>query len=93
MSVADDMEAAAREELERAVTLGWAAISRHTPWGDTFEGFTPAGRAVCFERTYLWEGDAGGDIRVEVTVYEPEAYEEGVRLIREIRRDTAEETR
>jgi len=93
LSVADDMEAAAREELERAVTLGWAAISRHTPWGDTFEGFTPAGRAVCFERTYLWEGDAGGDIRVEVTVYEPEAYEEGVRLIREIRRDTAEETR
>ena len=93
MSVADDMEAAAREELERAVTLGWAAISRHTPWGDAFEGFTPVGRAVCFERTYLWEGDAGGDIRVEVTVYEPEAYEEGVRLIREIRRDTAEETR
>jgi hypothetical protein len=92
VSLVEDMEAAAHEELDRAVTLGWAAISRHTPWGDTFEGFTPGGRQVCFERTYLWEGDAGGDIRVEVMVYEPQAYEKGVKMIREIRRDTAEET-
>jgi hypothetical protein len=85
------MEAAAHEELERAVTLGWRAISKHTPWGDTFEGFTPAGREVCFERTYLWEDEAGGDIRVEVTVFEPQAYEEGVKGIRKIKMD-AEET-
>ena len=85
------MEAAAHEELERAVTLGWRAIAKHTPWGDTFEGFTPAGREVCFERTYLWEDEAGGDIRVEVTVFEPQAYEEGVKGIRKIKMD-AEET-
>ena len=91
MTYAEDMEAAAHEELERAVTLGWRAISKHTPWGDTFEGFTPAGREVCFERTYLWEDEAGGDIRVEVTVFEPQAYEEGVKGIRKIKMD-AEET-
>jgi hypothetical protein len=85
------MDAAAKEELERAVTLGWRAIAKHTPWGDTYEGFTPGGREVCFERTYLWEGDPGGDIRVEVTVYEPQSYEEGVKAIREIKKDAAEE--
>ncbi len=84
------MEAAAREELEKAVTLGWKALSRHTPWGDTFDGFTPQGRAVCFERTYLWEAESGGDIRVEVMVYEPHSYEEGVKVIREIRKDAPE---
>jgi hypothetical protein len=81
------MEAAAKEELERAVTLGWSAISKHTPWGDTFEGFTPDGRQVCFERTYLWEDEPGGDIRVEVTVYEPQDYEEGVKAVREIKKE------
>jgi hypothetical protein len=86
----EDMEAAAQEELERAVTLGWRALSKHTPWGDTFEGFTPQGREVCFERTYLWETDPGGDIRVEVTVYEPHSYEEGIKVVREIRRDASE---
>ena len=84
------MQAAALEELDRAVTLGWRALSRHTPWGDTYEGFTPAGREVCFERTYLWEGDAGGDIRVEVTVFEPQSYEEGIKVVREIRKDSSE---
>jgi hypothetical protein len=81
------MQAAALEELERAVTLGWRALSRHTPWGDTFEGFTPGGREVCFERTYLWEGETGGDIRVEVTVFEPQRYEDGVKVVREIKKD------
>ena len=86
-----DLEAAALEEIERACTLGWRDLAAHTPWGDTFEGFTPQGRAVCFERTYLWEDEAGGDIRVEVTVFEPQAYEEGVKGIRKIKMD-AEET-
>ena len=92
MTLDDDMQAAALEELERAATLGWRALSKHTPWGDTFEGFTPEGREVCFERTYLWEADEGGDIRIEVTVYEPKAYEDGVRVIREIKKDVSEET-
>lgn len=87
MSYADDLEAAAHEELERALSLGWAQLAKHTPWGDTYEGFTPGGRAVCFERSYLWEGEPGGDIRVEVMVYEPKDYEDGVKLTREISRD------
>lgn len=89
MSATDDLEAAAREELERACTLGWKALAAHTPWGDTFEGFTPDGREACFERNYLWEHEAGGDIRVEVNVYEPRAHEEGVSLSRTIVRETA----
>lgn len=67
MSLQDDLTAAAVEELDRAMTLGWRQLSASTPWGDTFEGFTPDGREVCFERAYMWEHEAGGDIRVEVT--------------------------
>jgi hypothetical protein len=88
VSVAADLEEAAREEIERACELGWRELSKVTPWGDTFEGFTPQGRAVCFERSYLWEAEHGADIRVEVTVYETRSYEEGVRLTRSIRRET-----
>ncbi|HEX3700799.1 MAG TPA: hypothetical protein VHV27_09010 [Phenylobacterium sp.] len=88
MSETDDLAEAAREEIERACTLGWRQLADHTPWGDTFEGFTPLGRAVCFERSYLWEDQPGGDIRVEVNVYEPIAYEAGVRLTRSIPRET-----
>jgi hypothetical protein len=81
-----DLTAAAADEMERACTLAWRDLADHTPWGDTFEGFTPGGREVCFERSYLWDGEPQGDIRVEVTVYEPQAYEHGVRLTRTIRR-------
>jgi hypothetical protein len=88
MSDADDLADAARDEIERACTLHWRELARHTPWGDTFEGFTPAGREVCFERSYLWEAEPGGDIRVEVHVYQPEQYEAGVRLTRCIKRET-----
>ena len=84
--LAEDLEAAARDEMDRACTLGWRDLARHTPWGDTFEGFTPEGREVAFERSYLWEDAAGGDIRVEVVVYPPKAYEQGVRLVRTIAR-------
>ena len=65
MSLQDDLMAAAVEEIDRAMTLGWAQLSGTTPWGDTFEGFTPEGREVCLERAYMWEHEAGGDIRVE----------------------------
>jgi hypothetical protein len=82
----EDLEAAAHDEIERACTLGWRDLADHTPWGDTFEGFTPAGREVCFERSYLWDAEPRGDIRVEVVVYPPQAYEAGVRLVRTIRR-------
>lgn len=87
MSMQDDLTAAATEELDRAMSLGWAQLSKHTPWGDTFEGFTPEGREVCFERAYMWEGASGGDIRVEVSVYEPRAFEDGVRVTRMITKD------
>lgn len=87
MSLQDDLTAAATEELDRAMSLGWAQLSKHTPWGDTFEGFTPEGREVCFERAYMWEGASGGDIRVEVSVYEPRAFEDGVRVTRMITKD------
>jgi len=86
----DDLAEAARDEMERALTLGWRELAHHTPWGDTFEGFTPDGRAVCFERSYLWEAAPGGDIRVEVHVYESRSYEAGVRLTRAIRREPAQ---
>jgi hypothetical protein len=88
MTFEADLQAAAHEEVERACTLGWRQLKDHTPWGDTFEGFTPAGRTVCFERTYLWEGEPGSDILVEVTVFEPQDYESGVKLTRTIQRET-----
>jgi hypothetical protein len=75
-----DLSAAAEDELNRACTLEWRQLADHTPWGDTFEGFTPGGREVCFERSYLWDGPPGSDIRVEVTVYEEDDYEGGVRV-------------
>ena len=84
MTLAEDLNAAAQDEIERACTLGWRDLAAHTPWGDTFEGFTPDGREVCFERSYLWEGEPAGDIRVEVVVYPPQAYEAGVKLARTI---------
>ena len=38
-----DLEAMARDELSRAITLRWQELRAIVPWGDTFEGFTPAG--------------------------------------------------
>ena len=90
MSFEADLEAAATEEIERACTLGWRQLKGLTPWGDTFEGFTPEGRAVCFERSYIWNHETGGDIRVEVSVYEPHAFEQGVQPARTIQRETEE---
>lgn len=87
MKLDEDLQAAAEDELGRALTLGWRELAKVAPWGDTFEGFTPGGRDVCFERAYMWDNETGGDIRVEVTVYQPRAFEAGVRLARTISRD------
>ena len=91
MSFRADVTAAADDELDRAMTLGWRALSRVTPWGDTFEGFTPEGREVSFDRAYIWDRETGGDIRVEVIVYEVQDYESGVRLTRLITQETTGE--
>lgn len=82
MTFEQDLEAAADEEIERACTLGWRELRALTPWGDTYEGFTPSGREVMFDRAYLWADAVGGDIRVEVTVYEAQMYERGVTRFR-----------
>ena len=91
MSFRADVTAAADDELDRAMTLGWRALSRVTPWGDTFEGFTPEGREVSFDRAYIWDRETGGDIRVEVIVYEVQDYESGVWLTRLITQETTGE--
>ena len=59
----------AQDELARALDLSWAALAKVTPWGDTFDGISPAGRNVQVERSYVWAGDPGGDILAEVCVY------------------------
>ena len=88
----EDLAAMAEDELERALTLGWRDLASLAPWGDAYEGFTPAGRQVTVERSYLWADRAGGDILCEVTVYGgPSRWDEGARragLIRQRRRES-----
>ena len=79
--LADDMAAMAADELERALTLSWRELSRVIPWGDTYDGYSPAGRQVTVERSYLWAEAADGDILCEVQVYGgPSRWDEGVRV-------------
>ena len=52
-----------------ALTLSWRDLASVTPWGDAYDGFTPAGRQVTVERSYLWADQGGGDILCEVVVY------------------------
>jgi hypothetical protein len=81
LAPADDLTEMARDELSRAVTLSWRELATITPWGDAFEGFTPAGRNVTVERSYIWAEVAGGDILVEVTVYGgPSRYDDGAKV-------------
>jgi hypothetical protein len=75
-----DLEAMARDELSRATTLRWQDLRGIIPWGDTFEGISPAGRYVEVERSYIWAGEEGGDILCEVAVYGgPSRYDHGAR--------------
>jgi hypothetical protein len=86
-NVDPDLLAMAEDELSRAVTLSWREASRVTPWGDTFDGISPAGRNVQVERNYLWSEGEGGDILVEIAVFGgPSRYDAGVRVSRTIRR-------
>ncbi len=78
--LADDLAAMAEDELDRALTLRWRDLARILPWGDAYDGFTPAGRQVTVERSYLWAEASGGDILCEVLVYGgPSRWDEGVR--------------
>ena len=77
----------AEDELARACTLTWLALSKVTPWGDTYEGFAPSGRPVEVERNYVWANDAGGDVLVEVVVFQNAVlYDQGARVSRVIKK-------
>lgn len=82
-----DLQAFAEDELTRALTLSWRELSKITPWGDTFEGLSPAGREVQVERNYLWAAEEGGDILCEVAVFGgPSRYDQGARVSRLIKK-------
>ncbi len=68
VSPPDELTEMAQEELNPACALTWPELKRITPWGDTFEGFSPSGRTVEVERRYLWALDPAGAIVVEVEV-------------------------
>jgi hypothetical protein len=78
-----ELEAAADEEMAAAATLSWRALADLVPWGDTYEGFGPAGGALLFERGYIWKDGPGGDILCEVTAFRgPSRYDRGARRSR-----------
>ncbi|MFN3856134.1 MAG: hypothetical protein ACK4RV_00175 [Caulobacter sp.] len=78
-----DLLAFAEDELTRAMTLSWRELSKITPWGDTFDGISPAGRQVQVERNYIWAAQEGGDILCEVAVFGgPSRYDQGARVSR-----------
>jgi hypothetical protein len=82
-----DLMAMAQDELTRACTLQWRELAKITPWGDEFEGVSPAGRNVLAARSYLWAADEGGDILVEVTVYGGASrYDQGAQASRLIKK-------
>jgi hypothetical protein len=82
-----DLLAFAEDELGRAVTLSWRELSKITPWGDTFDGLSPAGRDVQVERNYIWAAEPGGDILCEVAVFGGQTrYDQGARVSRLIKK-------
>ena len=82
-----DLIAFAEDELSRALTLSWRELSKITPWGDTFDGLSPAGREVQVERNYIWAAEEGGDILCEVAVFGgPSRYDQGARVSRLIKK-------
>lgn len=82
-----DLRAMAEDELGRALSLSWRELAKVTPWGDTFDGLSPAGRQVQVERAYVWAAEPGGDILCEVRVYvNAPLYDEGARVERRVAR-------
>lgn len=76
----------ADEELARACSLSWRELSKVTPWGDTHEAFVPSGRSVEVERNYVWADAPGGDVLVEVVVFQNTVlYDQGSRRSRTIK--------
>jgi len=76
-----DLLAMAEDELRQALRLSWRELAKIAPWGDRFEGISPAGRDVDVERSYLWAGDVGGDILCEVVVSGgPSRYDQGAKV-------------
>lgn len=68
MAVSDEeLAALVEEELDQALALSWEEVSKITPWGDSYVGFSGSGAEVEIERNYLWEGENEA-IRVEVSV-------------------------
>ena len=67
-SLDEELAAMALEELDAALSLSWAELSRITPWGDSFEGIAPSGREVEVDRRYLWASDGSGGVLIEVEV-------------------------
>jgi hypothetical protein len=89
-----ELEAAAEEELALAAEMDWAALAGLVPWGDTYEGFGPSGGPLVFERGYLWNAEAGGDILCEVIAHRgPSRYHLGARRSVLIRRPAGEGAR
>ena len=81
--LAEDLAALAEDELSDAVALPWRELNGVVPWGDSFDGFTAAGRQVTVERSYIWAEHEGGDILCEIVVYGgPSRYDEGARASR-----------
>ena len=87
MSTAEDLDTLAAEELAQAASMRWSELAPLIPWGDTYEGVSPANLTVQLSRNYLWAAEPGGDILCEVRVYLDEAhYDYGARRSTLIRR-------
>jgi hypothetical protein len=74
MSTQQDLERLADEELKQALSLTWGQLAKLVPWGDDYEGLTPANMSVQLARSYMWAGEPGGDILCEVRAYLDEAH-------------------
>lgn len=82
-----ELQTAAEEELHTACSLSWKQLAKVMPWGDSWEGFGPAGSPVHFERNYIWLDEQGGDILCEVRVYRGQSrYDRGAVVSRVIAR-------
>jgi hypothetical protein len=62
------LEVLAEEELAAARKMSWRDLSRITPWSDNYRGYTPSGREVEIERSYIWAQGEPGDVLCEVIV-------------------------